>query len=128
MADEYVNGLGVKAFKDVAIAQGAALSAAVDLGGQTACALQLPAANAWTDADITFDASFDGATYGPIIDRFRTEYLVDVPATASLDSDVVPLDLDVFDGIRYLKVRSGTNATPVNQAAARSIRIVFRPV
>lgn len=129
MVDEYVNGLGVKAFKDGAIAQGAALSAAVDGGGPTASALQLPAANAWTDANITFDGSFDDVTYGPVLaDNHNTEYVVTMPATAALKNQIVPLDLDVFAGIRYLKIRSGTAAAPVNQAAARSIRIVFRPV
>lgn len=98
-------------------------------GGATACALQLPAANAWTDANITFDGSFDDVTYGPVLaDIYNTEYVVTMPATAALKSQIVPLDLDVFAGIRYLKIRSGTAATPVNQAAARSIRIAFRPV
>lgn len=129
MTGQYVNDLGTKEFVGVTIANNASLSAAVDLGGRTACAIQVPASTAWTDADLTFEGSFDGVTYGPVrVDNYYTEYVVDMPATASLDSDIVPLNLEVFAGIRYLKVRSGTNASPVNQGAARTIRIAFRPV
>lgn len=129
MPGDYVNDLGTKEFVDVTIAESASLSAAVDLKGRTACAIQVPAASAWTNADLTFEASFDGVTYGPVrVDNYFTEYVIDLPATASLDSDLVPLNLEIFACIRYLKVRSGTNATPVVQGAARTIRIAFRPV
>ena len=129
MPGQYVNDVGTKEFVDVTIALNASLSAAVDLGGRTACAIQVPAATAWTDADLTFEGSFDGVTYGPVrVDNYYTEYVIDLPATASLDSDIVPLTLPIFACLRYLKVRSGTAASAVNQAAARTIRIAYRPV
>lgn len=105
------------------IAISTALSAAVDLGAiGTLVGIQMPAA--WTTANLTFQASYDGGTtYQDLYDDAGNE--VTVTAAASRNIYLSP---EEWAGIQLLKVRSGTSGTPVNQAAARTITLVTRPV
>jgi len=116
-----VSSIGVRGTATATIANGESLSAAVDIGDNVVASIVMPAA--WTTAVITFDASIDGTTYGPLYDRYGTEYSVQVAATRS-----IPLSVQDFVGFRYLKIRSGTSGVPVNQAAERIIAIATRPV
>lgn len=104
------------------IANGAALSAAVDLGADRAHRIVLPAA--WTAAALTFQASSDGVGFADLYDR---DGEVILPAAVVAANRTVVLDQAAFYGIRYLKVRSGTSAAPVNQAAARNLLLVTVP-
>ena len=103
------------------IAASAALSGAVRL--PPACylsAIIMPAA--WTTADLTFQGSHDGVTYYDIYDEYGSE--VTVSAAASRHIVLMPA---LWSGTRFLKVRSGTTGTPVNQAAARTLNLIVRP-
>lgn len=101
------------------IANGASLSAAVDLNERTPVALLMPAA--WTAADITFQASLDNSTFYDVYDEAGSEYTL----TVAVDQYIIldPVDLA---GARYVKVRSGTGAAAQNQGAARIIGLVVR--
>ncbi len=105
----------------VTIASGASLSAATDLGPYRVFAIVMPAS--WTTANLTFQGSSDGINFFDLYDDTGTE--VSVTATASkyiiLTSPVKLL------GLRWLKVRSGTTGTPVNQAADRIVKLVGVP-
>ena len=116
-----VSSIGVRSTAAATIASGGSLSGAVDIGDNVVVGIVIPAA--WTVAVITFDASIDGTTYGPLYDRYGTEYTVQVAAARA-----IPLSIQDFVGFRYLKIRSGTSGTPVNQGAERVISIVMRPV
>lgn len=106
------------------IANGASLSGVVDIGeGRVLCAIDMPAD--WTAANLTFQASTasDG-TYDNLYDQYGTEKTV----TAAEDR-YIPLDDPAFWlGVRYVKVRSGTAASAVNQGAERVITLVTKPV
>ena len=106
------------------IANGASLSGVVDIGeGKTLCAIDMPAD--WTAANLTFQASTasDG-TFDNLYDQYGTEKTV----TADEDRYIALDDPAFWLGVRYIKVRSGTAASAVNQGAERVITLVTKPV
>ena len=105
--------------KTAVIENGGSLSGAVDLGGRKLVAIVMP--SSWTTAGLTFQASPDGVTYYNLYDG-GTERGLTVAA-----SYYSALAIGDWVGIRYLKVRSGTAGTPVNQAGARTITLVLQP-
>jgi hypothetical protein len=114
-------GAGNTEQKAVAIANGASLSDAVNLAGFRAVGIQMP--SAWTAANLTFQASFDGTTYVDLYDDAGNEQTA--TAAASRFMFLTPAE---WAGIRYLKIRSGTTSVPVNQGAARTIQLITRPL
>ena len=105
--------------KSVTISSGSSLSSAVDLGGRKLVAIVMP--SAWTAASLTFQASVDGVTYYDVYDG-STERTVAVAA-----SYYSMLAIGDYVGVRYLKVRSGTAASGVNQGADRTLTLVLQP-
>lgn len=105
----------------VTIANGASVSAFVDLEAQTLVGIHMPAA--WTAAGLTFQVSEDGVTYDDLYDAAGSEKTVSVAASRYIYT--IPSD---WVGIRFIKVRSGTAGTPVNQGAARTIQLVTKAV
>jgi hypothetical protein len=109
--------------KTVTIASGASLSGAVDLEGYTLVGILMPAA--WTAAALTFAvASTLAGTYA---DAY-TDAGVEVSATVAA-SRYVGLRSDLAMALaaaRFLKVRSGTTGTPVNQGDARILTLVLK--
>jgi hypothetical protein len=106
----------------VTIALGASLSPAADLSEQALLGIVMPAA--WTAGDLTFQGSIDGVTYGNMYFAHTDSECV-VQAAAARFIQLDPAD---FSALRYIKVRSGTSGTPVNQAAARTITLIVRPI
>jgi len=107
------------ALPDVAtatIANGASLSGAVDCSAGRLGAIVMPAS--WTTANLTFSSSVDGVTYNDKKDSVGNEYTVTAAA-----SQFITLNPQDFLHDRYIKIRSGTSGTPVNQGAARSITV-----
>lgn len=104
------------------IASGASLSGVIDLtpynssGGKRAVGLQMPAA--WTAANLTFFVSLDGVTFQELYDGQGNEYTVIANA-----ANYILLDPSVFGSFLWFKIQSGTTASPVNQAASRTIGI-----
>ena len=104
------------------IANAASLSDAVDLSGLTIVGLIMP--GTWTAAPITFQASFDNATYNDAYNSEGAEYLINVLASRH----VVLTSLNaLFSTSRYLKLRSGTAAVPVAQGGSRSLTLLLEP-
>ena len=101
------------------IANGASLSGVIDLGGRKLVAIDMPAS--WTAASLTFQASVDGTNFDNMYDG-ATERSVTVAA-----SYYSMLNIGDWIGVRYLKVRSGTSGTPVNQGGARVLTLVIQP-
>lgn len=109
---------GVRIQSTAVIANGTSLSSAIDLGAATLFGVQMP--SSWTTANLTFQASTDGVTYANLYDSTGTE----VAVTAGASQFIVLSTPAQWIGIRYLKVRSGTSGTAVNQVADRTIQIV----
>ena len=107
--------------KDHTIANGASLSDAKKIKGNTPVGLLIP--TAWTAAVITFEASFDNSTFAPVY-HLGVEYQLTGIPTA--DGAYVSIDPKAILGATSLKVRSGTKAAAVNQGAERVIQVVSR--
>ncbi len=104
------------------IAASASLSGAVRLPpGHVLVGIVMP--EDWTAADLTFQFSADGATYQNAYIAAGTELTVSGTAAAN-----IPVDPLYFRCAPFLKVRSGTSGTAVNQEAARTIGLVSRPL
>ena len=103
----------------VTIASGASLSGAAAIGDSSVIGVLMPAA--WTAASLTFQVSVDGTNYYNLYDDAGSE----VTAQAST-SRCVLLEPKQFIGFRYLKIRSGTAASAVNQGGDRIITLVVR--
>ena len=102
------------------IASGASLSAAVNVSRSNVIGIIMP--TGWTAAALTFQASIDGDNFFDLYDQAGTE--TNIPTAAS--RFVGGLDALNFGSFNYLKVRSGTTGTPVNQAASRELTLVLR--
>lgn len=96
------------------ILNSASLSSAIGIGDLTLLCLQMP--SAWTAANLTFQASLDGATYANVYGDDGTEYTVTADA-----SRVIYLDPSKFAGMTHVKIRSGTSGAPVSQGGNREI-------
>jgi hypothetical protein len=113
---------GTSTIKTVTVANGATgLSAAVDLTGLQILQLQMPAT--WVAANLTFQTSdTETGTFQDLYDDAGTEVTVTVSAQArNIAIDVNALKLA---GLTWVKFRSGTAATPVNQTADRVIKVI----
>lgn len=92
----------------VTIANGQSLSGAISLGGGLLAAVAMP--SGWTAAALSFQASDDGDTYRDVHNDDGAEYTVITAASRH-----VAIDPSKFSGAQWIKVRSGTAGTPVNQ-------------
>jgi hypothetical protein len=105
------------------IANGASLSDEADLEGRSLVGIYMP--SAWTAANLTFQvAHTSGGTFQDAYDDAGSE--VTVTAAASRYIGLTSADALCLSAARFLKVRSGTTGTPVNQAAERSIVLVLK--
>lgn len=104
------------------ILNGASQSEAIDLGGHVMVAIAMPAA--WTTANLTFAVATDAASsYNPMFDSNGTEITIVAAA-----NEYLQLSPAVFAGVRFVKIRSGTNGTPVTQGADRVLTVVGRSI
>ncbi len=108
--------------KLVTIANGQSLSGQIDLEGYALVGIYMPAA--WTTANLTFLASdVTGGTFQDIYDDNGN------PANAAANAGRC-IGLDQIAGVlapfRFLKLRSGTASTPVNQGADRTIKLICK--
>jgi hypothetical protein len=102
------------------IPAGQALSQAIDMGLSTIHRIEMP--DTWTAAGLTFRVSFDGQDFDDLyVDN--AEYVV----TAAAADRAVVLDQAAFYGVRRVIVRSGTAASPVIQAAERTLWLAKAP-
>jgi hypothetical protein len=103
----------------VTIPNGAALSNAAKLNGATLLGIEMPAA--WTAAGLTFQHSIDGTNFFDLYDAAGAGIAMTVVA-----SHYVAPSFLAWQGVIYLKVRSGTSGTPVNQGAERILKLVCK--
>lgn len=101
------------------IANGASLSDEIDLGGSSMQTILMPAV--WTAASLTFQiAEASGGTWRNVYDDSGTEVAVTTAA-----SRAIPMPAELA-GARFIKIRSGTSGTPVNQGGARSLVVLLK--
>lgn len=112
---------GQAELRSAVITNSASLSSALDLGTNRLAQIVIP--SSWTTANLTFQTSADGTTYNDLYNAGGTEISVTVGG-ASRAIVLAPAD---FISVRYLKVRSGTSGTPVNQGGQRVLTLVLVP-
>ena len=102
------------------IAAGVALSGVVLLQRGAIVAISVPAN--WTAAVITFLHSTDNNvdTFKSVFDKTGAEYSITVVA-----GNLVAIPSTDLTGLRYIQVRSGTKAAPVNQVNAVTLFIIM---
>lgn len=112
--------------QNAVIASGASLTGTVDLdaGRRTLIGIQMPAA--WTAASLTFAVSHNGTTFVPLYWN-GGEYTI-LAAGGAAASLGVSLEPSAFAGWPFVRVRSGTAASAVNQAAERTLVVLTRAV
>jgi len=77
---------------------------------------------AWTSADLTFQASHDNTNfYNCYISSADTEVTIQADT-----SRFITVPAGTLSGASFVKVRSGTAASAVNQGAARNVVLIFR--
>lgn len=106
---------------EVVIANGASLSAQVDLTRLQLRAIQMPAA--WDAANLTFQSMpRAGDTLQNVYDKAGTEHTI----TAAASRYIVPTgaDAQALEALGFTKIRSGTSGASVNQTAARTLVLV----
>ena len=104
------------------IASGASQSSVIDTEGMTLGAIKMPAA--WTAAAITLMGcdTADG-TFLPIYKDDGTEYSLTVAVDTIVAVDGAAMALAP---VRFIKLRSGVAATPVNQGGDRSLVLLCK--
>ncbi|OGO41097.1 MAG: hypothetical protein A2Z04_01560 [Chloroflexi bacterium RBG_16_57_9] len=98
------------------IANGASLSDALTLAGRQVAVIEMP--SSWTAACLTFQASLDGSNYFNVYHDDGSEVYVIVDASRR-----VHVDIEALSQQKYIKLRSGTSITAVNQGAGRTIYV-----
>ena len=108
-------------FQTATIPASGSLSAEVALGQKTLVGIIMPAA--WTAASLTFQATPDDINFSELYDGAGN--VVTITAAAG---QFLQIDPTKWRGITGIKVRSGTVASPVVQAASAVITLVTRTV
>ena len=104
------------------IASGAAVSGEIDLRGFIQGSIITP--SAWTAGAITFLVSdVSGGTFVPCRDSYGNELSITNVATGAANSYAIPQEVLSH---RYIKLQSGVTGTTVNQAAARSLKVILK--
>jgi len=103
---------------DVVIADGESLSDAIELGidGKRLCGVIVP--STITGTTMSFEVSTDGVTYGAF-QRNGEEYTETITAGKPHG-----IDLGVFYGWPFVKLRMGTEASPSAQSGDQTIGAV----
>lgn len=112
----------------VDIATGTSLSDEVNVGARRIVGIIMPAA--WTAAGIAFQALLREPSalpkvpvFGNVVDNAGAAINIAGAGVAADGYVAIPPAVGL-EGLGRIKVRSGTNAVPVNQAAARQLFLV----
>ena|SRR3990167_4778402 len=106
-----------------AIASGENSTGEIDLEGFTALAIQTP--SAWTTANLTFTATeVTGGTHQDVYDDAGAE--VTVTASASKVIGIGDTVMKKLRALRFVKIRSGTTGSPVNQGGPRTLNLILK--
>jgi hypothetical protein len=103
----------------VVIDSNASISGSINLGDRHIVGIQMPGSG-WITANLTLQVSYDGVTYqNYYVDS--TEYVITVANGRNVHCKTADVE-----GAVYIKIRSGTGSTPVNQTgniAGRTLKI-----
>lgn len=108
----------------VQISSGQSLSSEIDIGTKSLVGLLIPAN--WTTAGLSFQVSPDGGTtYGELTTVSGTPYAIGSLTGGTL-AFYIAIDPTTLRGVVSIKLRSGTQASPVNQTSTVTVQLVTR--
>lgn len=107
----------------ITIANAASVSGTIDLVGTALVGFVMP--SAWTSAALNMDVSVDGSTWAAPNDSVAAAVSSFASPVAGAAYAVDALSLLPW---RYVRFRSGTTGSPVNQGALRTFQYVTRPL
>lgn len=112
-------GGGSTTTKSATIANTASLSDEIDLEENSLVAISMPAT--WTTANLTFQAAtVSGGTFQNVYDAAGNELTVAAAASRVLT------DIPELAPLRFIKIRSGTSGSAVNQSGDRVITLILK--
>jgi hypothetical protein len=103
----------------VTITNGTSLSTAAQIGVAQLVGIELPT---MTSAALSFQASSDGVTWREL---FNSDGTTATSVAASTGDRFVQAPA-ALAGVPWVKVRSGTSGSPVNQGADRTINVIAK--
>ncbi len=103
------------------IGAGQSLSGAMQLSGRAFVGVFID--SGWTAAVLTFQGSPDGVTWSEVYDSGGNEVTFTVAA-----GNFCAGDPSNFVGLNWLKIRSGTSASAVNQVSAVNLTLALRQI
>lgn len=107
----------------VTIAQNQSLSPEIDIGNKSLVGIVIP--TTWTTAGLSFQVSPDGGTtWGEVTTVAGAPYAIGSVTGGTL-AFYVAVDPTTLRGAMALKVRSGTQASPVNQTHAGGVTLTL---
>jgi hypothetical protein len=117
--DERTGDVG--SFITVTFTAGQSISSVINLGGETIVGIIFPPV--WSIASATFQVSVDGTNWHDLYDESG-----EVTVSSASSTRAVSLDPVKTFPYPYVKLRSGTSGTPVNQVSNRTLTIVAKGV
>lgn len=109
----------------VSISAGASLSSGFTLAGSTILGIYVP--SNFTQANLSFQGSDDGVSYGIIYDDLGNEVTRTIPTVGSLM--YIAFTSGELAGVNYLKIKSGTTASgAINQTNAVVLGVAVRSI
>jgi hypothetical protein len=111
----YVDGPTIEA--------GESLSDGVQVSAGRVVRITLPGPEEWTQADLTFQVSTDGVYYNDVFDDEGNEIVI--PGAPHWATIVLSGRVNL-DTIGWLKIRSGTRDTPVEQPATCKMALTLQ--
>lgn len=108
----------MRSIQTVTIGAAASVSSAVDLGLDGVLSAVITD-SAWDTAGIQIEGSADGTNYFPVFDNGTL-----VGVTSAVASKMYSIEPKQVLSARYVRVRSGTSASPVVQADSTTLTII----
>lgn len=120
-ATEDLTKASARISRNVTIKNGSSISSVIDLTSTSLLGFIMP--SDWTTAALSIGVSNDGVTFYPAYDAYgsQTGYIASPVLSAAY-----AVDLSALLPWRYVRLRSGTQASPVNQLADRTFAIITR--
>lgn len=103
-----------------------AISGSVDLGGFSLIALEMP--ELWAGTQVTFQCKAERSqTSAESIEDWDNVYdSAGNELTVTVAANRVVTDIPELAPLRFIRIRSGTSTTPVNQSPSKQIRIICK--
>jgi len=120
-----VVGSAIRSTTTATIANGASVSGTVDLTDTSLLGFIAPAA--WTTAELNIEVSVDNTNWvtAGVLDGSRSNVSRWSAVTAGAAYSVDVVNMLPY---RFVRFRSGTAASPVNQGADRAFTVITRPL